>query len=101
MTQALLLMDFQNGIVARHNASDALANAGRALATARERGTSVIFVRVAFRAGHPEISPGNKAFARGLVRYSVDADAWGKRGGRLFIAAGDFDQKGSFGGDDD
>ena len=40
---------------------------------------------------------GNKAFARGLVRYTVDHDSWGKRGGRLFIASGAFDQKGNFG----
>lgn len=42
---------------------------------------------------------GNKAFARGLVRYAVDGDAWGKRGGRLFIASGNFEQRGSYGGD--
>ncbi len=42
---------------------------------------------------------GNKTFARGLVRYAVDSDAWGKRGGRLFIASGGFDQKGAFGGE--
>jgi hypothetical protein len=42
---------------------------------------------------------GNKSFARGLVRYSVESDTWGKRGGRLFIAAGSFEQKGSYGGD--
>jgi hypothetical protein len=42
---------------------------------------------------------GNKAFARGLIRYAVDSDAWGKRGGRLFIAAGAFEQKGSYGGE--
>ncbi|MBX3209402.1 MAG: DUF4350 domain-containing protein [Labilithrix sp.] len=42
---------------------------------------------------------GNKTFARGLVRYAVDGDAWGKRGGRLFIAAGAFEQTGSYGGD--
>jgi hypothetical protein len=40
---------------------------------------------------------GNKAFARGLVRYTVDHDSWGKRGGRLFIASGGFEQKGNFG----
>ena len=40
---------------------------------------------------------GNKSFARGLVRYSVDHDSWGKRGGRLFIAAGGFEQKGNYG----
>lgn len=43
---------------------------------------------------------GNKAFARGLVRYTVDRDSWGKRGGRLFIAAGGFEQTGSFGDED-
>jgi hypothetical protein len=41
---------------------------------------------------------GNKSFARGLVRYAVDSDAWGKRGGRLFIASGAFEQRGAFGG---
>ena len=40
---------------------------------------------------------GNKNFARGLIRYSVDHDSWGKRGGRLFIASGGFEQKGNFG----
>lgn len=43
---------------------------------------------------------GNKAFARGLVRYAVENDAWGNRGGRLFIASGAFEQKGSFGGEE-
>jgi hypothetical protein len=43
---------------------------------------------------------GNKTFARGLIKYSVEADQWGKRGGRLFIASGGFEQKGSFGGDE-
>lgn len=40
---------------------------------------------------------GNKNFARGLVRYSIEKDSWGKRGGRLFIASGGFEQKGNFG----
>ncbi len=43
---------------------------------------------------------GNKAFARGLVRYAVENDAWGNRGGRLFVATGAFEQKGSFGGEE-
>lgn len=43
---------------------------------------------------------GNKAFARGIVRYAVDNDAWGKRGGRVFIASGAFEQKGSYGGEE-
>lgn len=44
---------------------------------------------------------GNKAFAKGLVKYAVDQDSWGKRGGRLFIAAGGFEQKGSYGDEED
>ncbi|HEY8074363.1 MAG TPA: DUF4350 domain-containing protein, partial [Labilithrix sp.] len=43
---------------------------------------------------------GNKAFAQGLVRYAVDNDQWGKRGGRLFILSGDFEQKGAYGDDE-
>jgi hypothetical protein len=41
--------------------------------------------------------PGNRALARGLVRYATDDDTWGKRGGRVFIAIGDFEQTGAFG----
>src|SRR5689334_15100484 len=40
---------------------------------------------------------GNKSFARGLIRYAFDTDAWGKRGGRLFTASGAFEQNGSYG----
>lgn len=43
---------------------------------------------------------GNKAFARALLKYAVDQDTWGKRGGRLFLASGAFEQKGKFGDDD-
>jgi hypothetical protein len=42
---------------------------------------------------------GNKAFARGLVRYAVDGDAWGTRGGRLFIFSGKVEQRGGYGND--
>ena len=43
--------------------------------------------------------PGNKALARALLRYATDDDTWGKRGGRIFIAANDFEQTGTFGDD--
>jgi hypothetical protein len=43
--------------------------------------------------------PGNKAFARAIIRYATDDDTWGKRQGRIFIVSGDFDQKGAFGDD--
>jgi len=42
---------------------------------------------------------GNKSFAHGIIRYAVDQDTWGKRGGRLFILSGTFDQVGTFGAD--
>ena len=41
--------------------------------------------------------PGNRAFARGLVRYLVDDDTWGARQGRLVIVANRFTEKGAFG----
>lgn len=40
---------------------------------------------------------GNRAFAQGALRYAIDEDSWGKRGGTLHIVTGAFDQKGRFG----
>jgi nicotinamidase-related amidase len=62
---ALLIMDVQNGIVARFADPDSplLANLGRAAAAARAAKVPVIYVRVAFRPGHPEASPRNRSFA--------------------------------------
>jgi nicotinamidase-related amidase len=58
---ALLVMDMQNGIVERFG--DAVIEpAARAIAAARHAGVPVIYARVAFRPGHPEISPRNRAF---------------------------------------
>ncbi len=37
--------------------------------------------------------PGNRAFASGLVDYLVEDDAWGARGGRLFLLTNGFDQR--------
>jgi len=42
--------------------------------------------------------PGNRAFASGLLKYLVENDAGVSRGGRLYIVANDFNQKGHFGG---
>ena len=58
---ALLLMDFQTGIVGNHAA--ALHNARRAADTARAAGIPVLFVRVAFRPGYPEVSANNLRFS--------------------------------------
>jgi len=54
-------MDFQAGIVAR--APEAVVDRARqALDAARTRGVPVVFVRVAFRDGLPEVAARNKAF---------------------------------------
>ncbi len=77
---ALLLMDFQPGIVGRIGDGDALlARTARVLETARSRGMRVIHVTVGFRPGYPEVHPANHSFvaARDDGRYrfgSADAD---------------------------
>jgi len=55
-------MDVQNGIVSRY-ASQAMAPFTQAVVAARGAGIPVIFVRVAFREGYPEVSPLNKSFS--------------------------------------
>jgi nicotinamidase-related amidase len=62
---ALLAMDFQNGVVARYpGGPTAVERVSRALSHARNSSVLVIYVRVAFRAGHPEVSPNNRLFTR-------------------------------------
>jgi nicotinamidase-related amidase len=60
---ALLVMDVQNSIVERFGDAGVLERAAAAVAAARAAGVRVIYVRVAFRPGHPEVSPRNKSFA--------------------------------------
>jgi len=62
MTTALLLMDFQNGIAGRPGFEPVVDAAEEALKTARAQGIPVIFVRVAFRPGYPEVAASNLAF---------------------------------------
>ncbi|MFZ1063012.1 MAG: isochorismatase family cysteine hydrolase [Acidimicrobiales bacterium] len=64
-TQALLVMDVQNGIVERfaEHVEPILVTVAEALQAARATGVEVIFVRVAFRDGAPEASANNKSFA--------------------------------------
>jgi nicotinamidase-related amidase len=63
--EALLVMDVQNGVVERFAEPQAalLATLAEAVAAAREAGVPVIYVRVAFRDGAPEVSPNNRIFA--------------------------------------
>lgn len=63
---ALVVMDFQNGIVAMHESggsASALAKAAEAIAAFRARKLPVIFVKVAYRPGYPEVSARNKRAA--------------------------------------
>jgi nicotinamidase-related amidase len=61
---ALLVMDVQNGIVGRYaEKPEVMAPFQRAVNAARYAGIPVIFVRVAFRDGYPEVSPKNKSFS--------------------------------------
>ena len=62
---ALLVMDVQNGILERYEdgAEALLKRLQRAIAAAREASIPVIYVRVAFRDGNPEISARNRSFS--------------------------------------
>lgn len=61
---ALLVMDVQRGVVDRYASDGALLERLRqAVDAARAVGMPVIFVRVAFRPGHPEVSSRNRSFA--------------------------------------
>ncbi len=63
--EALLVMDVQNGVVARlgDRAEELLAALSAAVTAARAVGIPVIFVRVAFRGGAPEVSSRNRTFS--------------------------------------
>ena len=64
-TQALLVMDMQQGIVDRYGEHDPglLDRLAAALAAARAAAIPVIYVRIAFRPGYPEVSSDNRTFA--------------------------------------
>lgn len=64
-TDALLVMDVQVGIVDRlaEHAKPLLATLADTVVAARTAEGPVIYVRVAFRAGGPEVSPKNQTFS--------------------------------------
>ena len=62
MTSALLIMDVQQGVVERFGQPGVLDRLAEGLAAARNAGVPVIFVRVAFRPGFPEVSTTNRSF---------------------------------------
>ena len=68
---ALLVMDMQAGIVSRYvQTSDLLTPVSTAITAARAAAIPVIYVKVAFRPGYPEISSRNKMFAATKQRSS-------------------------------
>ncbi|MFY4776158.1 cysteine hydrolase family protein [Metabacillus sp. RGM 3146] len=61
---ALLVMDLQNGIVSRYaEQPEILTSFQKAAKAARKANIPVIFVRVAFREGYPEVPAQNKMFS--------------------------------------
>ncbi|MGA9853447.1 MAG: isochorismatase family cysteine hydrolase [Gammaproteobacteria bacterium] len=60
---ALLLMDLQRGIVENYSDPDFLPRIQRAIKAARRVGLPLVWVRVCFRSGYPEISPRNQSFS--------------------------------------
>jgi nicotinamidase-related amidase len=65
---ALLVMDLQPSVLSLYggDASKLLSNTEQSIGVARSMGLRVIFVRVAFRIGHSEVSGRNKMFS-GLI----------------------------------
>ena len=60
---ALLVMDIQNAITAHiQNPENLLSNINKAVKAAHESGVKVIYVRLGFREGHPEIDSRHPRF---------------------------------------
>ena len=78
---AFLVMDVQNGIVERFNASEALDPLQSAVQAARAHAIAVIFVRVALRPGYPDVSPNNRSFSAarergGMLETDAATQVW-------------------------
>ncbi len=65
---ALLVMDVQAAIVERFGDESVLEPIAQAVAAARAHEIPVIYVKIGFRPGHPEVSPRNRSFS--LLRDS-------------------------------
>jgi nicotinamidase-related amidase len=68
----LLVMDVQQGIVDRYADPAYLERVAQATAAARVAGIRVVYVRVGFRPGHPEISPRNRTFSASAESGAFD-----------------------------
>jgi nicotinamidase-related amidase len=63
MPAALLLLDFQAGVVETFGSPEVIASTRTALDAARQHDIPVIYVRLGFRHGAPEVSQQNKSFS--------------------------------------
>ena len=68
----LLVMDVQQGIVDRSPDPAYLNRVSQAASAARAAGVRVVYVRVGFRPGHPEISPANRSFSASAASGAFD-----------------------------
>jgi nicotinamidase-related amidase len=77
-TTALLVMDMQAAILGRlTNAEPLVSNVVKAITNARKKKIPVIFIRVGFRQGAPEISMNNKGFAANKnIMAATDMEEW-------------------------
>ncbi len=78
---ALMVMDVQNGIVERFATPDALQPLQMAVHSARAHKIPVIYVRVAFRLGYPDVSPHNQSFSAikergGMIETDPATQVW-------------------------
>jgi nicotinamidase-related amidase len=71
----LLVMDFQNSIVERLGTPSVVAAAARAVDAARANDIPVLFVRVAFRDGYPEVAASNRMFSGMAERGGPTSEA--------------------------
>jgi|ERR1019366_4403519 nicotinamidase-related amidase len=77
---ALLVMDMQTGILGMFPNSSALSGkVAKAIVHARAQNISVLYIRVGFRPGMPEVSANNKSFTASKERMAkANMDEWMK-----------------------
>lgn len=75
---SLLVMDLQNGIVSRFSENkDVLLPFQKAVEARRQNNIPVIFIRLGFSEGYPEVSPQNKGFSAITKMGGMTiSDAW-------------------------
>lgn len=74
-TTALLVLDFQVGLAEKPFAAFALAKAIQAVEAARRQGLLVVYSRVGFRTGYPEVANWNPVFGPYAAHNRLPVDA--------------------------